>query len=53
MKQKTAGLKRFWITAGVGLIVVCILLAANLWQLKSENSVSGVKQVWSEQVEFR
>ncbi|MFR4250339.1 MAG: hypothetical protein ACLUR9_10565 [Christensenellales bacterium] len=53
MKQKTAGHKRFWITAGVGLIVVCILLAANLWQLKSENSVSGVKQVWSEQVEFR
>ena len=51
MKQKTAGHKRFWITAGVGLIVVCILLAVNLWQLQSENSIS--KQVWSEQVEFR
>ena len=53
MKQKTAVIKRFWITEGVGLIVVCIMLAYNLWQLKSENSVAGVKQVWSEQVEFR
>lgn len=48
MKQKTIESKRFWISIGIGIVVAIVLLAANLWQLKTENSVMGVKQVWSD-----
>lgn len=51
MKQKTVENKRFWVALGMGLAVVLILLAANLWQLYQKNSVTGAKQVWSEHIE--
>ena len=45
MKQKTMETKR------IGLAIVVVLLAANLWQMNRENSVTGAKQVWSECIE--
>ena len=51
MKQKTMETKRFWISISIGLAIVVVLLAANLWQMNRENSVTGAKQVWSECIE--